>query len=140
MVTANSVKFSSVTYKIFPSNTGEPSRSTLKACFLGFDLDTIAGIRQYPLSFSLLERFEQPSTAQKFTIEQKLQDYLQLGPRTRRICFDACPPLRKMTCVTSLLKWVYTRMRNCQIPAHRHFVCACVGRNGMNIFVRHFVV
>ena len=28
MVTANSVKFSSVTYKIFPSKTGEPNRST----------------------------------------------------------------------------------------------------------------
>ena len=72
-------------------------RSTLKACFLGFDLDTIARIRQYPLSFSLLERFEQPSTAQMFTIEQKLQDYLQLCPRTHTICFDACPPLREIT-------------------------------------------
>ena len=80
LVTANSVKFSSVSCKVFPSNTGEPSRSTFKACFLGFDLDTIAGIRQYPLSFSLFERFEQSSTAQKFTIAWKLQDYLQIGP------------------------------------------------------------
>ena len=72
-------------------------RSTLKACFLGFHLDTIAGIRQYPLSFSVLERFEQPSTAQKFTITRKLQDYLQIGPRTHTICFDACPPLREIT-------------------------------------------
>ena len=62
-------------------------RSKLKACFLGFHLDTIAGIRQYPLSFSVLERFEQPSTAQRFTITRKLQDYLQIGPRTHIIRF-----------------------------------------------------
>ena len=31
--------------------------------------------------------------------------------------------------------------RCCGIPAaHGLFVCACVGRNGINIFVRHFVV
>ena len=72
-------------------------RSSLKACFLGFHLDTIAGIRQYPLCFSVLERFEQPSTAQKFTITRKLQDSLQIGPRTHTICFDACPPLREIT-------------------------------------------
>ena len=47
--------------------------------------------------FSLMERFEQTSTAQKFTIERKLQDYLQLCPRTHTICFDACPPLREIT-------------------------------------------
>ena len=38
MVTANSVKFSSVTYKIFASNTGEPSRSTFDAQSLLFGL------------------------------------------------------------------------------------------------------
>ena len=68
-----------------------------QACFLGFDLDTIAGIRQYPLSVSLLERFEQPSIAQMLTITQKLQDYLQIGPPTHTICFYACPPLREIT-------------------------------------------
>ena len=46
---------------------------------------------------SVLERFEQPSTAQKFTIERKLQGYLQLGPRTHAIYLDACLPLREFT-------------------------------------------
>ena len=55
------------------------------------------GIRQYALSFSVLERFEQSSTAQKFTITRKLQDYLQIGPQTHTICYDACPPLREIT-------------------------------------------
>ena len=45
---------------------------------------------------NFFERFEQPSTAQKFTIERKLQDYLQLGPQTHMICFHACPPLREI--------------------------------------------
>ena len=45
MVTANSVKFSSVSSNICPlliRASQVARRSTLKACFLGFDLDTIA--------------------------------------------------------------------------------------------------
>ena len=47
MVTANSVKFSSVTYKIFPSNTGEPSRSTFNAQMLAFWASISTLLREY---------------------------------------------------------------------------------------------
>ena len=48
-------------------------RSMLKARFLAFDLVIIAGMRKKLLSFSLLDRFEQPNTAHKFTISRKKQ-------------------------------------------------------------------
>ena len=54
MVTANSVKFSSVTYKIFPSNTGEPSRSTFDAQGLLFGLRSRHYCGNTIISFVLL--------------------------------------------------------------------------------------
>ena len=54
MVTANSVKFSSVTYKIFPSNTGEPSRSTFDAQSLLFGLRSRHDCGNTTISFVLL--------------------------------------------------------------------------------------
>jgi len=54
MVTANSVKFSSVTYKIFPSNTGEPSRSTFDAQGLLFGLRSRHYCGNTTISFVLL--------------------------------------------------------------------------------------
>ena len=54
MVTANSVKFSSVTYKIFPSNTGEPSRSTFDAQSLLFELPSRHDCGNTTISFVLL--------------------------------------------------------------------------------------
>ena len=54
MVTANSVKFSSVTYKIFPSNTGEPSRSMFDAQSLLFGLRSRHDCENTTISFVLL--------------------------------------------------------------------------------------
>ena len=54
MVTANSVKFSSVTYKIFPSSTGEPSRSTFDAQSLLFGLRSRHDCGNTTISFVLL--------------------------------------------------------------------------------------
>ena len=54
MVTASSVKFSSVTYKIFPSKTGEPSRSTFDAQSLLFGLPSRHDCGNTTISFVLL--------------------------------------------------------------------------------------
>ena len=105
MVTANSVKFSSVTYKIFPSKTGEPSRSTFDAQSLV--LDTIAGIRQYPSSFAVVERFEQPSTAQKFAITRNVEISFKSVLGHIRFVLTLVLHFAKSRDVTSLLKWVF---------------------------------
>ena len=54
MVTANSVKFNCVIYKIFPSNTGEPSRSTFDAKGLLFGLRSRHYCGNTIISFVLL--------------------------------------------------------------------------------------
>ena len=54
MVTANSGKFSSVSCKIFPSNAGEPSRSTFDAQSLLFWLRSRHDCRNTIISFVLL--------------------------------------------------------------------------------------
>ena len=82
-------------------------RSMLKALFLAFDLVIIAGLRKKLLSFSLLERFEQPNTAQKFTISRK-------KPRINSLQFKKCGTCLQLLVyqfarsrvVTSYLKWV----------------------------------
>ena len=77
-----------------------------QACFFGFDLDTVAGIRQYPLSFSLLERFQQPSTAQPLRENFKITFKSVLAHI--RFVLMLVHHFAKPHDVTSLLKWVCT--------------------------------
>ena len=114
MVTANFVKFSSVSCRIFPliRVSQVPRHSTLKACILGFNLDTIKGIQRYPLSLSLFEWFEQPSTAQKFTISDNFK--MTFKSVLKHILFALILVLQfaKSCNVTTLLKWVYVTSKN----------------------------
>ena len=106
MVTANSVKFSSISCKIFPSNTSKPSRSTFdvwcsKLAFWA-STSTSTRLREYDNILcpslcwnDLSSQAPHKSSPKKFT--RRLQDDLQILPRTHTICFDACPPAREIT-------------------------------------------
>ena len=111
MLTANSVKFSSVTYKIFPSNTGEPSRSTFDAQSLLSWASISTRLREYDNilcpslcwnDLSSQAPHKSPLLRENFKITFKLV----LG----HIRFVLMLVLHsaKSRDVTSLLKWVYT--------------------------------
>ena len=115
MVTANSVKFSSVTYKIFPPHTGEPSRSTLKACFLGFDLDTIAVILYNILCPSLCWNDlsgQAPHKSSPLSENFKITFDFGFGFGHIRFVLMLVLHFAKSRDVTSLVKWVlyYSRV------------------------------
>ena len=126
MVTVNSVKFSSVTYKIFPSNTGEPSRSTFDAQSLLFGLRFRHYCGNTIISFVLVSvgTIWAAKRCTKFSIERKLQDSLQLAPRTHTICFDSIRTIRPSEyCIDSVDCWsLFTRStihRICKIAWFR---------------------
>ena len=100
MVTANSVKFSSVSCKISPSTTGEPSDSTFDSKSLLFGLRSRQDCGNTIVAFVLLS-VETIWAAKHHT---RVHHYaktsrwpLNPSPNTYMICFDACPPVREIT-------------------------------------------
>ena len=94
MITADSVKFSSVSCKIFPCNTGEPSRSTFDAQSLLFGVRSRHDCGNTKISFVLLS-FRTIWAAKHRT---KVHHSAKASTSTtfklvlaHAICFDACP-------------------------------------------------
>ena len=113
MVTANSVKFSSVTYKIFPSKTGEPSRSTSDAQSLLFGLRISTRSREYDnilcpsLCWNDLSS-QAPHKSSLLRENFKITFKSVLGHI--RFVLMLVLHFAKSRDVTSLLKWVYTSL------------------------------
>ena len=137
MVTANSVKFSSVTYKIFPSNTGEPSRSTFNAQMLAFWASISTLLREYDniLCPSLGWNDLSSQAPQKSSLSENFKITFNLVLGHIRFVLMLVLHFAKSRDVTSLLKWVYTCFHTGR-ESEWH-VTPCVSYHN-SFFGRHF--
>ena len=112
MVTANSVKFSSVTYKIFPSNTGQAKSLDVRRSKLAFWASISTRLREYDniLCPSLCSNDLSSQAPHKSSLLRenfKITFKSVLGHI--RFVLMLVPHSAKSRDVTSLLKWVYCR-------------------------------
>ena len=103
MVTANSVKFSSVSCKLFPSNRGEPSRSTFDAQSLLFGLRSRHDCGNTIISFLSNQA---PHKSSPLRENFKITFNSVLGHTHTRFVLMLVLQFAKSRDVTSLLKWV----------------------------------
>ena len=145
MVTANSVKFSSVSCKISPSTTGEPSRSTFDSQSLLFGLRSRQDWGNTIIAFVL----HSVGTIWAAKHHTKVHHYAKTSrwpsnpsPNTYMICFDACPPVREITWRAWRYFWKgsiarHSQLRDCLCKAHARQGGKFVWRMEEYVFLWH---